>query len=119
MAYDNKQHTNLIHKTIIGISKALGRSSPHSTFSVYAYAIPKDRHGAGGALARLIAQSGNTSWKRICRVPARRSAPVRQVRGSSPSKTSETNNCGIASDDLKSFQTGTGAGRTTQVDSNY
>jgi hypothetical protein len=34
-------------------------SNPHITFTVYAHAIPKERHGAGDALARLTAQSGN------------------------------------------------------------
>jgi integrase len=44
---------------VVTVSKALGHSNPHITFTVYAHAIPKERHGAGDALARLMAQSGN------------------------------------------------------------
>ena len=44
---------------VVTVSKALGHSDPHITFTVYAHVIPKERHGAGDALARLMAQSGN------------------------------------------------------------
>ena len=44
---------------VVTVSKVFGHSNPHITFTVYAHAIPKERHGAGDALARLMAQSGN------------------------------------------------------------
>jgi integrase len=44
---------------VVTVSKALGHANPHITFTVYAHSIPKERHGAGDALARLMAQSGN------------------------------------------------------------
>lgn len=44
---------------VVTVSKALGHANPHITFTVYAHAIPKERHGAGDALARLMAHSGN------------------------------------------------------------
>jgi integrase len=44
---------------VVRVSKALGHANPHITFTVYAHAIPKERHGAGDVLARLMAQSGN------------------------------------------------------------
>ncbi len=40
-------------------SKALGHANVHITLVTYAHAIPKQRHGAGDGLARLLAQSGN------------------------------------------------------------
>jgi integrase len=44
---------------VVTVSKALGHANVHITLVTYAYAIPKQRHGAGDALARLMAQSGN------------------------------------------------------------
>ena len=44
---------------MVRVSKALGHANAHITFTVYAYAIPQERHGVGDALARLVAQSGN------------------------------------------------------------
>jgi integrase len=46
---------------IVTVSKALGHANVHITLVTYAHAhaIPKQRHGAGDALARLMAQSGN------------------------------------------------------------
>ena len=44
---------------VVTVLKTLGHSNPPITFTVYAHAIPKERHGAGDALARLRAQSGN------------------------------------------------------------
>lgn len=44
---------------VVTVSKALGHSNPHITFTVYAHAIPKQRQGAGDAFGRLMAQSGN------------------------------------------------------------
>ena len=44
---------------VVTVSKALGRANPHITFTVYAHVLPKERQGAGDALARLMEQSGN------------------------------------------------------------
>ena len=44
---------------VVTVSKALGHANVHITLVTYAHAIPKQRHGAGDALARLMAQSGN------------------------------------------------------------
>jgi integrase len=44
---------------IVTVSKALGHANVHITLTTYAHAIPKARHGAGDALARLMAQDGN------------------------------------------------------------
>jgi len=44
---------------VVTVSKALGHANVHITLVTYAHAIPKERHGAGDALARLLAQSGN------------------------------------------------------------
>jgi integrase len=44
---------------VVTVSKALGHANVHITLVTYAHAIPKERHGAGDALARLMAQSGN------------------------------------------------------------
>jgi integrase len=44
---------------IVTVSKALGHANVHITLVTYTHAIPKERHGAGDALARLMAQSGN------------------------------------------------------------
>lgn len=41
------------------VSKALGHANVDITLLTYAHAIPKQRHGAGDALARLMAHSGN------------------------------------------------------------
>lgn len=43
---------------VVTVSKSLGRANVHITLVTYAHAIPKQRHGAGDALARLMAQSG-------------------------------------------------------------
>lgn len=42
------------------VSKALGHANVHITLTTYAHAIPRERQGAGDALARLMGQSGNT-----------------------------------------------------------
>ena len=44
---------------VVTVSKALGHANVHITLVTYAHAIPKQRRGAGDALARLIAQIGN------------------------------------------------------------
>jgi hypothetical protein len=44
---------------VVTVIKALGHANVHITLVTYAHAIPKDRNGAGNALARLMAQSGN------------------------------------------------------------
>ena len=44
---------------IVTVSKALGHANVHITLTTYAYAIPRERQGAGDALARLMGQSGN------------------------------------------------------------
>jgi integrase len=44
---------------VVTVSKALGHANVHITLVTYAHAIPKERHGAGDALARLMGQSGN------------------------------------------------------------
>jgi integrase len=44
---------------VVTVSKALGHANVHITLVTYAHAIPKERHGAGDAFARLLAQSGN------------------------------------------------------------
>jgi integrase len=44
---------------VVTVSKALGHANVHITLVTYAHAIPKQRHGAGDAFARLLAQSGN------------------------------------------------------------
>ena len=44
---------------VVTVSKALGHANVHITLVTYAHAIPKQRHGAGDALAHLMAQSGN------------------------------------------------------------
>lgn len=44
---------------VVTVSKALGHANVHITLKCYAHAIPKQRYGAGDALARLMAQSGN------------------------------------------------------------
>jgi integrase len=44
---------------VVTVSKALGHANVHITLVTYAHAIPKERHEAGDALARLMAQSGN------------------------------------------------------------
>lgn len=44
---------------VVTVSKALGHANVHITLVTYAHPIPKERHGAGDALARLLAQSGN------------------------------------------------------------
>lgn len=44
---------------VVTVSKALGHANVHITLTTYAHAIPKERHGAGDALARLMAQDGN------------------------------------------------------------
>ena len=41
------------------VSKALGHANVHITLTTYAHAIPRERQGAGDALARLMGQSGN------------------------------------------------------------
>jgi integrase len=41
------------------VSKALGHTNVHITLTTYAHAIPRERQGAGDALARLMGQSGN------------------------------------------------------------
>jgi len=41
---------------VVTVSKALGHANVHITLVTYAHAIPKERHGAGDALARLMAQ---------------------------------------------------------------
>jgi hypothetical protein len=43
----------------VTVSKALGHGNVHLTLVTYAHAIPQERHGAGDALARLMAQGGN------------------------------------------------------------
>jgi len=44
---------------IVTVSKALGHANVHITLTTYAHAIPRERQGAGDALARLMGQSGN------------------------------------------------------------
>ena len=44
---------------LVTVSKALGHANVHITLTTYANAIPKERNGAGDALARLMAQDGN------------------------------------------------------------
>jgi len=44
---------------VVTVSNALGHANVHITLVTYAHAIPKERHGAADALARLMAQSGN------------------------------------------------------------
>jgi hypothetical protein len=44
---------------IVTVSKALGHANVHITLTTYAHAIPRERRGAGDALARLMGQSGN------------------------------------------------------------
>jgi integrase len=44
---------------VVTVSKALGHANVHITLVTYAHAIPKQRHGAGDALARLLARDGN------------------------------------------------------------
>jgi integrase len=44
---------------VVRVSKALGHANAHITFTVYAHAIPQERHGVADALASLMAQSGN------------------------------------------------------------
>jgi integrase len=53
--------TNLLSAGIdlVTVSKALGHANVHITLVTYVHAMPKQRHGAGDALARLMAQSGN------------------------------------------------------------
>jgi hypothetical protein len=43
----------------VTVSKALGHANVHITLTTYAHAIPRERQGAGDALARLMGQSGN------------------------------------------------------------
>jgi integrase len=44
---------------VVTVSKALGHANVHITLTTYAHTIPKERQGAGDAMARLMAQSGN------------------------------------------------------------
>ena len=44
---------------VVTVSKAPGHANVDITLLTYAHAIPKQRHGAGDALARLMAHSGN------------------------------------------------------------
>src|SRR5271167_1033809 len=44
---------------IVTVSKALGHANVHITVTTYAHGIPRERQGAGDALARLMGQSGN------------------------------------------------------------
>ena len=44
---------------IVTVSKALGHANVHITLTTYTHAIPRERQGAGDALARLMGQSGN------------------------------------------------------------
>jgi integrase len=44
---------------VVTVSKALGHANVHITLVTYAHSIPKERQGAGDALARLLAQGGN------------------------------------------------------------
>jgi hypothetical protein len=44
---------------VVTVSKALGHANVRITLVTYAHVIPKERHGVGDALARLLAQSGN------------------------------------------------------------
>jgi integrase len=44
---------------VVTVSKALGHANVHITLTTYAHAIPKLRHGAGDALARLMRADGN------------------------------------------------------------
>lgn len=37
---------------VVTVSEALGHANPHITFTVYAHALPKERHGADDALDR-------------------------------------------------------------------
>jgi hypothetical protein len=44
---------------IVTVSEALGHANVHITLTTYAHPIPRERQGAGDALARLMGQSGN------------------------------------------------------------
>ena len=44
---------------VVTVSKALGHANVHITLVTCTHAIPKARHAAGDALARLMAQSGS------------------------------------------------------------
>jgi hypothetical protein len=50
---------------IVTVSKALGHANVHITLTTYAHAIPRERQGAGDALARLMGQSGNQSGNKM------------------------------------------------------
>lgn len=43
---------------VVTFSKALGHANVHITLTTYAHAIPKERYGAGDALAKLM-RDGN------------------------------------------------------------
>jgi hypothetical protein len=43
----------------VTVSKALGHANVHITLTTYVHSIPRERQGAGDALARLMGQSGN------------------------------------------------------------
>jgi hypothetical protein len=64
----------------VTVSKALGHANVHITLTTYAHAIPRERQGAGDALARLMGQSGNKmeTWgpKLEIMAPHNRSQPV-------------------------------------------
>jgi integrase len=43
---------------VVTVAKALGHANVHITLTTYAHAIPKIRHGAGDALAKLMRDDG-------------------------------------------------------------
>jgi integrase len=49
---------------VITVSKALGHANVHITLTTYAHAVPKARHGAADAMARLMRGRGNKMEKR-------------------------------------------------------
>jgi integrase len=49
---------------VVTVSKLLGHANPQITLTIYAHALPKPRHGAADALAKLLReQSGHSSHR--------------------------------------------------------
>ncbi len=44
---------------LVTVSKALGHATVHITLTTYTHAMPKERHGAADAMARLLRVDGN------------------------------------------------------------
>jgi integrase len=49
---------------VVTVSQLLGHANPQLTLGIYARALPKSRHGAADALAKLLGSRVGTLWWR-------------------------------------------------------